>query len=150
LLVLDGTRHLETNEWELFDLLPKEKTIALWNKSDHPSYSACQTPFTYALHISAKEKRGLEELKNIIGQFIWQQGVPPKEELFITTLRHKEALSEAIGSLHALIQGLAQGLSPEFLTNDLRDALTGLGRMIGTNISEEILTSIFSQFCIGK
>jgi tRNA modification GTPase len=48
------------------------------------------------------------------------------------------------------MEGLIQEISPEFLTADLRGALVELGRIIGTDVGEDILSSIFSQFCIGK
>ncbi len=148
LLVLDGTE--EMREGELFPLLPQEKTIALCNKADHPHYSLCQTPFPHTLSISAKEGTGLEELKKVIERSIWQNGVPPRGELLVTSLRHKESLLEAIAALQSTIKGLCENVSPEFLIVDLRACLTALGRIIGNNISEAILSSIFSQFCIGK
>lgn len=150
LLVIDAAKQIDREELELFDTLPKEKTIALWNKIDLPSHTVCQTPFLHVLKISAKERVGLEVVKKTIHQLIWQKGAPPKDELFITTLRHKEALARAILDINSVILGLQKKVSPEFLTADLRSALTELGRMIGTNITEEILSSIFSQFCIGK
>src|SRR5262249_33754614 len=64
LLVMDATKALDSADLELFESLPKDKTIALWNKIDLACHSQCQTPFTYELHISAKEKIGLEQLKS--------------------------------------------------------------------------------------
>lgn len=150
LFVLDASKNIGQGEIQLFTQLPKEKTIALWNKIDIPSHTVCQTPFTYELKISAKEKIGLEEVKKTISDLIWKKGAPSKDEVLITTLRHKEALMGSIHSIEAVLLGLERGLSPEFLTADLRGALTELGRVIGKNISEEILSSIFLQFCIGK
>lgn len=150
LLVLDGAKKLESCTYELFDTLPKEKTIVLWNKADLPSHTVCQTPFLHELKISAKERIGLELLKKTISQLVWQKGVPAKDELYITTLRHKEALFQSMNHLSAVIVGLKEAISPEFLIADLRYALTELARIIGKNITEEILSSIFSQFCIGK
>ncbi len=150
LLVIDATKKLDAEELELFKILPKQKTIAIWNKVDLPNHSISQTPFLCALKMSAKERIGLDALKHTINQLIWQRGAPPKDQVMISTLRHKQALSEALQSIGSLIAGLKAGVSPEFLTADLRSALTELGRMIGTNISEDILSSIFSQFCIGK
>ena len=150
LVVLDATQKLGAQEQELFSMLPKEHTIAVWNKIDLPDCSACQTPFAFEFRISAKEKNGLEELKKGIAKLIWKQGAPPREEVMITTLRHKEALNLAIDHLEAVIAGLRHNVSPEFLAADVRSALEALGRVIGANITEDILSSIFSQFCIGK
>ncbi len=150
LMVLDAAQKLGTEEQELFSLLPPERTIAVWNKIDLPNQSACQTPFPVELRISAKEKIGLEELKKEIAKLIWKRGAPPREEVMITTLRHKEALTLAIRDLESVTIGLRKQVSPEFLAADVRSALEALGRVIGANVTEDILSSIFSQFCIGK
>lgn len=150
LMVLDGTKQIGDEERELIAFLPKEKTIAVWNKADLPSHTHTQTLFPHSLPISAKERLGLEELKTLISAMIWKRGAPSKDELLISTLRHKEALAHSIEALDQLSTGLLAEISPEFLTADLRMALSELGTIIGTNITEEILTSIFSQFCIGK
>lgn len=150
LLVLDVAKKLERQEEELLQILPKAKTIALWNKSDLPHPITCQLPFPLVLNISAKERIGIEELKRTIDRLIWQEGAPSKDEVFITTLRHKEALTQAVQNIDKVIEGLREQVSPEFLSADVRGALTELGRVVGTNITEDILSSIFSQFCIGK
>jgi tRNA modification GTPase len=86
----------------------------------------------------------------IINKMIWKSGPPSKEELILTNIRHKEALDRCIDALQNIIQGLQQNLSPEFLSFDIRKALFELGTILGMDISEEILTSIFSKFCVGK
>jgi len=72
------------------------------------------------------------------------------EEVIISSYRHKSALSDAIQNLNNVQQGLLLGHSPEFLAADMRYALESLSTIIGQNISEDILTNIFSKFCIGK
>ncbi|MGK5594380.1 MAG: tRNA uridine-5-carboxymethylaminomethyl(34) synthesis GTPase MnmE [Parachlamydiaceae bacterium] len=149
LFVLDTTQDLKDEELELLQCLPKEKTIAIWNKIDQAP-SSFKTPLPYQVEISAKQKIGLDQLKATIDRVIWQKGAPSKEEIVITNVRHKEALIGAIRNVEAVVKGLEEYLSPEFLTLDMRHALHELGKIIGSNISEDILTEIFSRFCIGK
>ena len=68
----------------------------------------------------------------------------------ITNVRHLEALEKAIQAGEQVLEGLKNGVSPEFLSMDMRACLSELGKIIGTNISEDILSAIFSTFCIGK
>jgi tRNA modification GTPase len=150
LLVLDATENIGHALQDLFCWLPSDKTIVVWNKIDLPSLSICQTPFTLALKISAKEKIGLEELKKSISTRIWDRGAPERDEVVITTVRHKEALLQASNALNGVILGLQQKVSPEFLAADMRVALKALGYVLGANVTEDILSSIFTQFCIGK
>jgi tRNA modification GTPase len=89
-------------------------------------------------------------LKQTIDTVIWKKGPPSKEEVAITKLRHHTALSNAIHGLSQVIEGLANRVSAEFVAADMRFALNELGTIIGTNVTEDILSSIFSQFCLGK
>jgi tRNA modification GTPase len=144
LLLLDASRPLEREDLELLELAPKEKTVLVWNKTD------LAPPQFEGLSISAKEKRGLDELKGEIERRIWKNGLPSKEEVMITKLRHHQALSNAIEFSEAVIQGLKSGISAEFVAADMRAALHELGTIIGSNVTEDILTAIFSKFCLGK
>lgn len=145
LLVLDATKGIE--DPSLIEAAP-EKTITIWNKIDLPH--AHLPSFTNTVAVSAKEKIGLEELHEMIETVIWKNGPPSKQEVVITNLRHRQALTQAVSSLTSLIEGLKTGVSPEFLSSDMRRTLVELGTIIGTNITEDILSAIFSKFCIGK
>ena len=106
--------------------------------------------FPHIAHVSAKEGSGLDDLRQQIDRIIWHKGPPAKDEIVITSLRHHQALTNAIDALQILIEGLKTGVSPEFVSSDMRKVLSELGTIIGTNITEDILSAIFSKFCIGK
>ncbi|NGX61898.1 MAG: tRNA modification GTPase MnmE [Chlamydiae bacterium] len=147
LLVVDVTAPPQD---PFFSALPPEKTLLVWNKIDLPHSPVPHFPYSMTVQISAKEGRGMETLKETLDRLIWKNGPPPKDQILLTSLRHKQALQKALESLKNVLSGLQGGISPEFLTADLRDSLRYIGQIIGTNISEDILDSIFSQFCIGK
>ncbi len=133
-----------------FDL-PPEKTIGVWNKIDLPHETPLpKLPFEYVVELSAQKGDGMEVLHQAIDALIWQKGAPRRDEVVITSLRHKEALSAAYVHCEAVVHGLVNKVSAEFISFDMRQALQELGTVIGTNISEDILTSVFSKFCIGK
>lgn len=146
LLIMDASRDLKEEENTLLSSAPEQKTIVIWNKIDLPKTQ----PSSFGVHLSAKTGEGLDELREAIKKLIWKNGPPAKEEVVITNMRHKQALSQAIESCDKLIHGLREGISPEFLSSDMRNILTELGTIIGTNITEDILSVIFSKFCIGK
>ena len=150
LLVLDASSPLCQESIALLALTPKEKTLLVWNKTDLPHTASILEEFCHTLFLSAKTHQGIDFLKKAIHQTIWKKGPPSKEELILTNIRHKEALDKAALHLKAVIQGLETELSPEFLSFDMRKSLFELGTILGLDISEDILTSIFSKFCIGK
>ncbi len=150
LLVLDASKGLTNDDLSLMDLVPSNKTIIIWNKIDLPHPTLPVIPFPHFVELSAMSRKGLELLHEKIDAVIWHEGPPSREEVLITNVRHKEALVAAITCCTAVIIGLEQGISPEFLSSDMRQTLKELGKIIGINTTEEILSSIFSQFCIGK
>lgn len=130
--------------------LPQDKTIVVWNKCDLSAPTTQSLSFPHVCSVSALKRTGLKELKQEIERVIWKKGPPSKEEVIVTNVRHHEALKEAEKAIQAVIDGLKSGVSPEFIALEMREALFALGKVIGTNVSEDILSSIFSTFCIGK
>ena len=147
LLVLDASRGVQMTDQELLKSAPAHKTIVIWNKVDLPT--AHPKPAN-GLEVSAKQGLGLELLRQAIDRKIWRSGPPSKEEVVITNQRHHQALNQAIASIQLVIDGLKNRVSAEFVAADMRRALLELGTIIGTDISEDILSAIFSKFCVGK
>ncbi len=150
LLVMDISKEVCAQSRALLDSALPEKTILVWNKADLSERCPTIRQFSHQAIVSAKHLTGLDELRAQIDRVIWHKGPPGKDEIVITKARHKEALGSAVHSLQTLIDGLKTGISPEFVSSDMRHTLSELGAIIGTNISEDILSAIFSKFCIGK
>lgn len=141
LLVLDVTQEVVH-----FDVNP-EKTLLVWNKCDLESVQK-ELPFT-SVRVSAKTGEGLSELKEALLAKVQKKKLTVKDVL-LTSRRHFVALQRAHEALERLSTGLQNALSPEFLNVDARAALKDLGEIIGTNVGEDILSEIFSTFCVGK
>lgn len=150
LFILDASEGLREEDKQLLKLVESKKTIIIWNKIDVSKKSLPELHFAHIVKISAKEKFGLDRLHAEIDKVIWSEGPPSKEEVLITNVRHHQALIGAVESTRKVIQGLREGMSPEFLSSDMRHSLSELGRIIGTNVGEDILGAIFSTFCVGK
>lgn len=150
LLVLDAAKDLDEQDIWLLEQMPKHKAIVVWNKVDLPHTYLPALTIPHIVKISAKHRIGIESLRQMIDAVIWQQGPPSREEVLVTNVRHKESIIKAIDACQQVIYGLKSNVSPEFLSMDMRSALSELGKIIGTNISEDIITAIFSKFCIGK
>lgn len=149
LVILDASREISENDLDILHSLPTQKSLVVWNKIDLKEPKKLPINLK-SVNISAKEKIGLENLQKSIEELIWTNGPPSKEEVTIQELRHKQALSQAIHSCKLVISGLKNQVSPEFTCSDLRNTLLELGKIIGTNVSEDILSAIFSKFCLGK
>lgn len=151
LAVLDATRPDDPDMLDPLKDIPGENCIVVWNKVDLaqkrplPSHNR-----PYVVEVSAMTHEGIEELSKAIDAIIWKQKTLKKDEVIITNIRHKEALEKANRSLKLVVDGVHHRISPEFISIDMKEALTALGTILGTNITNDILHSIFSRFCIGK
>jgi tRNA modification GTPase len=132
--------HFETNAADANEII-------VLNKSDLPEHGDWRN--FDALRISCATEEGLRELeKKIIGR-IGQQNLRPENALAIN-LRHCDCLRRALVGCDRARGQMDEGLSPELLTVDLHDALAAVGEVIGAVGVEQILDSVFGQFCIGK
>ena len=121
--------------------------IVLLNKSDLPEHSDWKN--FKALRISCATEDGLSELEDEIIARIGKQNLRPENTVAIN-LRHRDCLRRALEACDRARGGMDQGLSPEYLAVDLNEALRVVGEVIGAAGVEQILDSVFSQFCIGK
>jgi tRNA modification GTPase len=100
-----------------------------------------------ALLISAKNEIGIETLKIAIAQKI--NKVSPQDTM-ITNLRHFEHLSKTNEALAEVLNGLSNGITGDFLAQDIRLSLHHLGEITGQITTNDLLANIFGKFCIGK
>jgi tRNA modification GTPase len=92
----------------------------------------------------------LEGLKDAIKEAVWS-GNASGEMLQVTiNSRHQEALQRSSAHLHHTTEALRAGETLELVAMDLRIATNAVGEIVGKTSTEDILDSIFSQFCIGK
>jgi tRNA modification GTPase len=103
------------------------------------------------VEISAKTHQGLESLKELLIKKALRD-MPSMSDggVTITSARHFSALKRTADSLGLALETLESGKSGEFVTVDLRAGLDSLGEIVGATSTDDILNSIFSQFCIGK
>ena len=121
--------------------------IVVLNKSDLPEDSDWKN--FEAVRISCLTGEGLPQLQKEILTHIRQQNLRPESAIAINTC-HRDCLRRALESCDLARAALGQGVSPEYVAVDLDKALRAVGEVIGVTDVEQILDSVFSQFCIGK
>ncbi|MBD3290138.1 tRNA uridine-5-carboxymethylaminomethyl(34) synthesis GTPase MnmE [candidate division KSB1 bacterium] len=100
---------------------------------------------------SAKTFAGIDDLEDMLYQKAFEgENKYNTSDVIITKKRHVEALKKCSGSLKRALKTSQTGLSSEFISVDLREALDSLGEIIGIVTNEDILKNIFEKFCIGK
>ena len=101
------------------------------------------------IYISAKSGEGVDELRRQLRATIDTERIYAGETV-VSNGRHYEALERSLQALRQAHKALGDGLSGELLSEELREVLHHLGEITGEVTSQDILTNIFSKFCIGK
>jgi len=151
LYMVDGSRPLDADDRLVHELCPPERTLLVVNKIDLdpvplPSWLAGLPQ----VRIGAREGTGIDRLRAALCQLLDQEGCVADASVLVCEGRHYQALLHCRQALDSLLQAQQRGESPEFLAVDLRQALQALGEITGETTPDEVLDTIFSQFCIGK
>ena len=93
---------------------------------------------------------GIDFLKTAISELFLKGEIVPKQEIYITNARHKNALQRAYDSLLLVQKSIEQNMSEDFFAIDLMNAYQSLGEIIGEDIGDDLVNEIFSKFCMGK
>ena len=102
-----------------------------------------------SIRISAKEKMNIDGLQQML---ITAANLPivTQNDIIVTNIRHYEALSHALEAIHRVQQGLANNLSGDFVSQDIRECIFHLNDIAGEVTNDMVLQNIFGHFCIGK
>ncbi|MBI5299660.1 MAG: tRNA uridine-5-carboxymethylaminomethyl(34) synthesis GTPase MnmE [Deltaproteobacteria bacterium] len=156
LWVIDASSPLSKEDVDYLSKLDFSKTLLCLNKID---LGIVWNPESFLLNkkekemlspISALRGDGLKELQNSMVNWVKRQSSREAGGMRITKLRHKEALGKSLQALGAATNALQQRIPVELVALHLRKAHEALGEITGSDIDEELLDTIFSEFCIGK
>lgn len=99
---------------------------------------------------SAETKEGLTELEDAITSLYNAEELTYNDQVVITNARQKALLFETEDALSMVIFGIDDGMSEEFLVVDLMNAYTALGKIIGEEVGDDVVSRVFEKFCMGK
>ena len=152
--VIDSSRPLDNNDYEIMDLIMNKKVLVLLNKSDMEQVVTKEDVLKHlscnVISVSAKEETGIDKLESEIKDMFFNGNISTNEEIYITNLRHKNLLREALESLKLVKEGIDSNMSEDFLTIDLMNAYEKLGLIIGEEVEDDLADRIFEKFCMGK
>lgn len=121
--------------------------LLLLNKSDLPEHSDWKN--VDALRICCVSEDGLRGLEEAILARVSENHLRP-ENSFAINVRHRDCLRRALDSCELARATMEAGMAPEYMVVDLRAGLRAVGEITGADNVEEILDSLFAQFCLGK
>ena len=152
--VIDSSTELDENDFDIMELLDEQHSIVLLNKSDLTPVTTEETVKKHlnakVISISAKNHTGIQELEDTIKEMFFHGEVSLNDEVYITNVRQKTSLQEALDSLHLVMQSIEDGMPEDFYSIDLMNAYEELGKIIGEAVEDDLVNEIFSKFCMGK
>ena len=155
--VVDTSTALDENDEKIIDAIREKKAIILLNKSDLIQVTGedeIKEKLSGADHkmiaISAKENLGIDVLEETITEMFFHGTISFNDEVYITNIRHKNALIQAVESLKLVKQSVENGMPEDFYSIDLMNAYEELGTIIGEAAEDDLVNEIFSKFCMGK
>lgn len=131
---------------------PQKSLIVVINKSDlltDQDILNLQSLTSHLIFISAKNKKGIDELKDCLLSLV-NTGALRNNETIVTNARHYEALLKALEEIEKVKHGLQINISSDLMAIDIREALYQFGNITGQISNDELLGNIFANFCIGK
>ena len=152
--VVDGSRALDENDKEIMEFIKGRRAIVLLNKTDlEMAIDKKELENTCGhgvIPISAKEEQGIEALEEEIRRLFYHGKLSFNEQVYITNVRHKEALEQTLDSLKMVKQSVSDGMPEDFYSIDLMNAYEQLGKILGEAVEDDLVNEIFSKFCMGK
>ncbi|MDP2653662.1 MAG: tRNA uridine-5-carboxymethylaminomethyl(34) synthesis GTPase MnmE [Candidatus Omnitrophota bacterium] len=155
LLVLDASREMTAEDKSMIDAVQGQNAVAVLNKCDLgrniPSDELEKTfPGRRAVAVSALKKTGIEDLEEAIGSAVLRGEPADAGGVLVSNVRHIQALTACRASAGKAADLLQQGLSAEFVSEEIKTAVNALDSITGRNVDADLLDRIFSDFCIGK
>jgi len=107
-------------------------------------------PTSAFVHTSTRTGVGVPALEDAVAELVLAGKTVSSDSVLVTSVRHQEALQRAADHIRAAQSSLEQGLPLDFVSIDLRAAYEALGEVTGEAASDDLLDTIFHEFCIGK
>lgn len=152
LAVFDTTRPLDEDDFRMLEKIPEKPVIAVANKSDgiqQLDMENLRQKFQFVITMSARDGKGLEQLKNTIEKLFYQEKVTPELGI-ISNLRQKQCIERALEQTNDALRALRDGELLDAVTVLLEEAADALLTLTGERVSEAVVNDVFSRFCVGK
>ena len=155
LVVLDSSRPLDQEDIQILENIDQTKSLVILNKTDLDCKMDIEGLKSYVdpeniINISALKGHGIDLIHDRIEDLVFEGKISDSSDLMITNSRHRDAIYKSMISIGDAINSLNDRLPYDFIEVDLKDAWDSLGCINGDTIEEDLLDTIFSNFCIGK
>lgn len=151
LLVLNASEKLTEQDRALLALSDMTRRIVLLNKTDLREEIEAEELPEDVIRISVLENQNIDQIEERINQLFFDNaGIVEQDATYLSNSRHISLIEQAVQSLQAVNEGLELGMPVDLLQVDLTRTWQILGEITGDAAPDELITQLFSQFCLGK
>lgn len=154
IFIVDSSKNLDDNDYEIMKLIKEKKYIVLLNKSDLNSRVEIETlnelDKSNIITISAKNNEGIDLFEDRVKEMFLNGEINFNDEIFVTNARQKESIINAYSSLKLVKKSIEDNMPEDFYSIDLLNTYEELGKVIGEALEDDLVNNIFSKFCMGK
>ena len=155
LLLLNQSETLQEEDIRLLETTKGMKRIILFNKTDLPSKLSIEDIAPYAneeeiVTTSMLNKEGIDQLEEKIAGYFFQGQMNERDATYLSNTRHIALLEKAEQALVEVQKGIEMEMPVDLIQIDFTRAWDLLGEITGDSVQDELLTQLFSQFCLGK
>lgn len=150
--LFDNNEVLNSEDIDLINKIKDMPCIAVINKidlEDKVDKKYITDNIENVVYISAKQQDNIDELKNMIEKIAGTEGFDPSAGI-IANERQRNAIRNAVNSLYEAKESLAMGMTMDAITVSLQETIDYLLELTGEKAGEEIVDSVFHNFCVGK
>lgn len=153
--IFDSSKELSEEDIQILDIIKNKKAIILLNKVDLNSVLnendiRFKKVTDKILKISVLNGKGLEELYSLISKMFNLDEINVDNDVIITNLRHKNLISKAIENVKKARNTAEENMPIDIIAIFVKDILEDLGNITGEYVTDDIISEIFSKFCLGK
>ena len=151
LLVLNASEPLTDQDRQLLEISQDSNRIILLNKVDLPEKIEIDQLPEGHIKISVLKNQNIDQIEDRINALFFENaGLVEQDATYLSNARHISLIEKAVESLQAVNEGLALGMPVDLLQVDLTRTWEILGEITGDAAPDELITQLFSQFCLGK
>ena len=150
--LFDNNEELNSEDIDLINKIKDMPCIAVINKidlEDKVDKEYITNNIENVVYISAKQQDNIDELKNMIEKIAGTEDFDPSAGI-VANERQRNAIRNAVNSLYEAKESLAMGMTMDAITVSLQETIDYLLELTGEKAGEEIVDSVFHNFCVGK
>ena len=151
LLVLNASEPLTAQDRQLLEISQDTNRIILLNKTDLPEAIENSELPEDVIRISVLKNQNIDKIEERINYLFFENaGLVEQDATYLSNARHISLIEKAVESLQAVNEGMELGMPVDLLQVDLTRTWEILGEITGDAAPDELITQLFSQFCLGK